>query len=253
VVALLPQSVSRVLYPRINEKLGETCCEKDLFRMIVIPTRIMGLVVAAAAGVAIIVMPVVYHRVLPKYLPGLASGQILVLLSIFRLTTANGVNFLIATNRQVLLCLFVIVSLCVGTIAAYASVKLGLGIEGLAASTGVSGLLLALMIWRSVFRGMGFVLRKQAEDIVKLYVPFILVLSLLGLGRLAVPGFLVEPSALTITYALGFMLILACILFMLPLTRRWAIEIFSLFRRTPMTAAVETISTEKIYPSRLTR
>jgi O-antigen/teichoic acid export membrane protein len=234
-VALLPQSISRVLYPRINEKLGETCRERDLFRMIVIPTRIMGLVVAAMAGVAIIVMPVVYHRVLPKYLPGLASGQILVLLCIFRLTTANGVNFLIATNRQVRLCLFVIVSLCVGIAAAYASVRLGFGIEGLAASTGTSGLLLALLVWRSVFCGMGFTFRKQAEETVKLYVPFLLVLSVLGFGRLVAPGFLVQASKLTIPYALGFALIFTFILFLLPLTRRWTMEVLSLFRRMSLT------------------
>jgi O-antigen/teichoic acid export membrane protein len=233
--ALLPQSISRVLYPRINEKLSETCCERDLFRMIVIPTRIIALVLAATAGVAVIVMPVVYHRVLPKYLPGLASGQILLLLCVFRLTTTNGVNFLIATNRQVRLCLFVIVSLCVGTAAAYASVRLGLGIEGLAASTGVSGLLLALLVWRSVFCGMGFTFRKQVEEIVKLYVPFVLGLSVLGFGILAVPGFLVQASALTIPYALGFAVIFTCALFVLPLTKRWTIEILSLFRRMSLT------------------
>jgi hypothetical protein len=165
----------------------------------------------------------------------LASGQILLLLCVFRLTTTNGVNFLIATNRQVRLCLFVIVSLCVGTAAAYASVRLGLGIEGLAASTGVSGLLLALLVWRSVFCGMGFTFRKQVEEIVKLYVPFVLGLSVLGFGILAVPGFLVQASALTIPYALGFAVIFTCALFVLPLTKRWTIEILSLFRRMSLT------------------
>lgn len=236
-VALLPQSISRVLYPRINEKLGETGREKDLFRIILIPTRIIGLVIAAGAGVAVIVMPLVYRWLLPKYGPGLVSGQILVLLCIFRLSMTNGVNFLIATNKQLRLCFFVIASLCVGTAAAYASVKIGLGIEGLAASTGVSGLLLALMIWNSVFGSMGLALRKRAEEIVKLYIPFVLALSLLGLGCLILPGFMVRAGVLTVPYALGFLLILSSILFLLPMTKRWAIEILSLFRRTQATTA----------------
>jgi len=243
--ALLPQSISRVLYPRINEKLGETGCEKDLFRMIVIPTRIIGLVLAATVGAAVIVMPVVYHRLLPRYLPGLASGQILVLLCIFRLSMTNGVNFLIATNKQVRLCFFVIVSLCVGTAAAYAAVRLGLGINGLAASTGVSGLILALLVWRSVFHGMGFTFRKQVEETVKLYVPFALVLLVLGIGLLVAPGFLVQSSALTIPYALGFALIFTCILFILPMTRRWAMEILSLFRpKAVSTGSVRIVPSE---------
>ena len=141
VFALLPQSISRVLYPRINEKRGETCRDEDLFGIIVTPTRIVGSVLAAASGAAAVVMPSIYHM-LPKYTPGLASGQILLLLCIFRLTTTNGVNFLVATNRQGRLCSFVIASLFVGIAASYASVKLRLGIEGLAASTGVSSLLL---------------------------------------------------------------------------------------------------------------
>ena len=244
VVGLLPQSISRVLYPRINEKLGETGCEKDLFRMIVIPTRIIGLVLAATAGAAIIVMPIVYNRVLPKYLPGLASGQVLLLLCMFRLTTTTGVNFLIATNRQVRLCLFVIVGLCMGAAAAYVSVRLGLGIEGLAGSTGISGLLLSFLVWGSVFRSMGFSPRKRAEEIVKLYVPYLLMLLLLVVGRLLIPGFFIQTSLLSIIYAISFALILTCIVFALPLTRRWMTEILSLFRFMPTAILDPTVPSE---------
>jgi O-antigen/teichoic acid export membrane protein len=237
VILLLPQSISRVLYPRINEKLGETSREEDLFRIVVFPTRVLGLAIAGVIGVTVIFMPFVYHLI-PKYLPGLAATQILLVLSFFRFSTANGVNFLIATNRQNWLCLLVLASTCIAVIASYGAVRLGFGIEGLAVSTCFSGLFLTLFVWRSVFAGMGFAFSKQLEEIMKLHVPFMLLLILLGFGILVSPQFLLQTTMFGIVYAVIFTLIYSCILFALPLTRQWINEIFIMFRR----AFISTVS-----------
>jgi O-antigen/teichoic acid export membrane protein len=230
VILLLPQSISRVFYPRINEKYGETSRADDLFRIVILPTRIMGLTLAGGIGVAVVIMPFVFH-LLPKYLPGLAATQILLAISYFRFSVANGVNFLIATNRQSRLILLVLASLCVGVAAAYGAVKLGLGIEGLAASTCLSGLFLTLAVWQSVFVGMGFGSLRRWEEISKLYVPLMVMLVLLGAGLLVIPQFLKQASVFSIVYAMVYAATYAGVVLALPLTRHWTTEMLSIVFR----------------------
>jgi O-antigen/teichoic acid export membrane protein len=232
VMVLLPGSISRVLYPRISEKLGEAASEKELFRLVIVPSRFLGLALPAAIGSLVIVLPLVY-RLLPKYLPGLASAQILVLLAFFRLGISNGVNFLIATNKQIVLCLYVLSSLFVGALTSYLAVRFGHGIDGIAVSTGISGLFLALLVWRSVFKGMGFTLQRQVAEITKLYSPFIMMLVVLGLSFLIFPQLFVQTGILVIVYAAVFIIAFSCALFVVPSQRQFMIEILGVIRRQP--------------------
>lgn len=238
VMFLLPQSISKVLYPRINEKLGETAHKEDLYHIVILPTRILSLFLSGVIGVAVIFMPFVYHM-LPKYVPGLVAGQILLVASVVRLTTVNGVNFLIATNRQNQLVLLVLSSLCVGVIAAYGAVRIGWSIEGLAVSTFISGAFLTLFVWRSVFADMGFSLSRQFIEITKLQVPFFVLLIILGFGILVVPRFLVQPTIFSMVYALIFAIIYGSVILAVPLTRQWTTDVLILLRR----AMTRTIST----------
>lgn len=231
VMFLLPKAISKVLYPRINEKLGETARVEDLFRIVILPTRILNLFLSGVIGIAVIFMPFVYHLV-PKYLPGLAAGEILLVLSTIRLSTANGVNFLIATNKQKQLCLLGLGSLCIGVIAAYGAVWSGWGIEGLAVSTFVSDSFFALFMWRSVFEGMGFASSKQWREIVKLQVPFLVMLIILGFGILVAPQFLTHTTKFSIAYAVIFAIIYAAMIFITPMTRQWGTEVVTVLRGT---------------------
>lgn len=247
-LVLLPGSISKVLYPRISEKLGEAASEKDLLRLVVLPTRILGLILPAAIGSIIIALPLVY-RLLPKYLPGLASAQLLVLLSFFRLGIPTGVNFLIATNRQTVLCLFVSASLLVGGLTSYLAVRLGLGIEGIAISTGFSGLFLALLVWRFVLERMRFTLYEQLLEIVKLYLPFMLMLLVLGLGTLISPQLFAQAK---ITYmfvhVIAFILVFSCTLIVFPATRKPLAEIIGAILRPPVRTSGAAVGPQSSEP-----
>jgi len=230
VMSLLTASISKVLYPRISEKLGESASEKELFGLVIVPSRLLGLILPLAIGPMVIALPLIY-RILPKYLPGLASAQILVLLAFFHLGISNGVNFMIVTNRQILLCLYVLASLCVGVSAAYFAVIFGFGIEGIALSTGISGLCLALLMWRAVFKGMGFTLYEQLAEVMKLYLPFISTLLILGLGGLVFPQLFTQSSILmTLVFGTAFILIFSFSLFVLPVTRKMMTEMLGIIR-----------------------
>lgn len=231
VMFLLPSSISRVLYPSINQKLGEASREGDLYRIVIFPARSLSLIMAGVVGAAVILMPVVY-QIVPKYIPGLAAGQILMALSVMRLSTVNGVNFLIATNRQKKLYLLVLGSLGVGLAAAYGAVRIGWGIEGLAASTFFSGSFFTLFVWRLVFSSMGFTSSKQVKEIVKLQIPFLLLLILLGSGFLVVPYFLSQTTLFSIVYALIYITMYGSIIYALPVTRKWATEIMLMLHRS---------------------
>lgn len=241
IVMLFPQSISRVLYPKINEKLGATSQETDLFRIVMVPTRFMNLVFSGVVGVLVIFMPIAYH-LLPKYLPGLVSGQILLLMCIFRLSLTNAINFLIANNRQYLICFFVIASLCVGFIASYGAARLGLGIDGLAASTCISGLLLSFLIWQVVFKSMGFLPLGQLIEIGKLHAPCIVMLLAVGTVMLISPQSQAESCLVLIGRAAIFILLFCGGLFILPLTRQWVVEILGILRGTPVTPAGQALA-----------
>jgi O-antigen/teichoic acid export membrane protein len=226
VIYLLPQSISRVFYPRMNEKLGEISNEKELYRVTVFPTRMMGICLSGIIGIALIFMPIIYNM-LPKYLPGLAAGQILLLVSMFRLIMTNGINFLNATNRQNRLCLMVFISLFVSVISSYSAVEVGYGLAGLAVSTGVSGLFLFVLVWQSVFACMGFNATEQCWEIFELLVPFFVMATILSAGWLMIPRFLSQTDLSVFMYALEVFFAYSACIVICPLTRRWTIDIIS--------------------------
>ncbi len=230
IIILIPQAVNRVLFPKINEKVGENSNEKELFRIIIIPTQILNLILPLIIGILLPISPIIYYKILPKYGPGLASAQILLLWSFFRLMIGNGVNFLIAKNKQNLLVGYVVISLICNVAVSIVLVKYGFNIEGIALSTGVSGALLASLIWKSVFKHMGYSIFNQWKEIFHLYLPFLVFLGLIIFLSMIVPEFLKVSGMISLLHILLLIGLFLTASFAIPALNRRIKELYYLAR-----------------------
>ncbi|MEK7802654.1 MAG: oligosaccharide flippase family protein, partial [Pseudomonadota bacterium] len=122
-IVLIPQAISRVLYPKVNEMIGKNAGTDAIFDTVVFPARILSLLLPLMIGIVVLASPFVYHRLLPKYAPGLASAQILFIGSFFRFCIGNGANFLIASDKQKSLLGYVSASIIVGLITSLLLVR----------------------------------------------------------------------------------------------------------------------------------
>ena len=91
-VALLPQAISQVVYPKMSEEYGRTGRVRPLVRMAVWPTLVNVAVTLVAVGAGWILMPPVVKFLLPKYVEGIPAAQwALVATAFMALTPVNSV------------------------------------------------------------------------------------------------------------------------------------------------------------------
>ena len=105
---LLPEAINQVLYPSVNEKYGETSRATDLIPLVLDPARIMSLVLPFLASGFVLLLPLVFAFVVPKYIPGLPAAQILMVGALFSGLTRGGANLLISVNKQRILLVLVL-------------------------------------------------------------------------------------------------------------------------------------------------
>jgi O-antigen/teichoic acid export membrane protein len=184
-IVLIPMVLGRVLYPKVNEEVGKNTNRDGLNQYVLVPAQGLGLVVPFLIGTLIILTPELYRIFFPKYIRGIASAQILLVGVYFICLIRTGVNYLVAINKQNKVLGFVMMSLCLNIAASVALVKLGLSIEGISIGTAVSGLVLAVLIWKSVFVNLAYARHKQYRELGYLIVPF-LICAILSVGLLAI-------------------------------------------------------------------
>jgi teichuronic acid exporter len=229
-VVLLPVTLSRVLYPRVNEKIGQTAQEQHLRSLIMIPSQALSILIPTVIGLLVIASPVVYKRLLPKYSAGLTSAQILLLGSFFMCIVRTGANFLIATNRQSVVLRYILTSLTINILGNILLARLGYGIEGIAFGSSVSACVLATLVWLAVFKHLGSGRTVQMRELADLYLPYLLMLSLLALYEILVPGVFADPSPHLAVLSVTFVLMFSMILYMIPTVRVRSMGIFGLLK-----------------------
>jgi O-antigen/teichoic acid export membrane protein len=225
---LIPQAVGQVLYPKINEGIGNNANPKEMRLLVVTSAHALSIFLPAVIGALILIAPAIFHHVFPKYVPGLGSAQILILGSFFICLVRNGVNFLIATDRQYLLLKYVAISLITTVIGNLVLIRLGMGIEGIAISTAFSGALLTSLVWKSVFRGMGCDVRGQWKEIFDLYLPYIVLIALLGVPIMLIPGLLCLTDVGSFWHTAVFLGLYSGLVLLIPPLRQRLKEIYHL-------------------------
>ena len=176
-LAVIPVSAGRVLYPRISEELGRGSDKAMLEGLVMKPTLALATFIAPLIGLGVTVLPKLYEVFFPKYLPGVVSAQILLVGFFFTCQFRNGLNYLLAANRQRLVLFFSFISVVVSVLLQVGLVKAGFGISGIALGTACAGLLLTVLIWYTTLSDLGYGLRNIGLGFVKLYSPFVTLLT----------------------------------------------------------------------------
>ena len=180
-VALLmqiPSAVNRVFYPKINESIGKGLDKKALSKLVIMPAQVLSLIVPLVMGALTLMLPLIYEIFFPKYIPGIISAQIIILGSFFLCLVGNGANFLIAHNKQGVLFLIVLISSFFNVLFAISLIKIGLNIEGIAISTIAAAVILTTLVWKTVLKYLGYSIHDILKGMIKLYLPFLVVLGL---------------------------------------------------------------------------
>jgi len=134
----VPFSVGFVLYPTMLEKLGATGRHEELGRYLFRPTALTSALVAVLAGIAWVCFEPVVAWVLPEYLPGVSAAKILVLAVFFWSIAVQFNNFLIAVDRRRPILIALGGSIAAAALIGGATVKMGLGIAGVAGAVTIA-------------------------------------------------------------------------------------------------------------------
>jgi len=230
IIVLIPFAVGSVLYPKVSEGVGKNLRKEDMELLVITPAQALSLFLPAAIGVLILLSPVIYHKVFPKYVNGLLSAQILLLGAFFSCLIRTGVNFLVANNKHLQVILYVAISLITVVATSISFVKMGFDIEGIALGTALSGMVFTTLIWKAVFKYFGYNLTDQFKKLFNLYAPFFLLLGLLGIFMLAKPGLLVNNGYSVMALAVIFMALLIAIIIASPPFNNTSRKIFRLIK-----------------------
>jgi O-antigen/teichoic acid export membrane protein len=219
-VILIPDAISRVLYPKFSERLGKKSDAHEMRDLLFYPAHLLSFAVPLALGVLVIICPFVFRRYLPAYLPGLHAAQILILGSFFLCMIRNGLYFLISLGQQNKLIVYFLFSLAISISASFVLIQHGFNIEGIAFSAGLAGAILTTLIWMSVLKHMEYPLQERWCQLFSLYCPYMVMMVLL-FGFIAVePDFLKMTGPASCVYILLLTAVLLLMIFRVPFFSR---------------------------------
>jgi O-antigen/teichoic acid export membrane protein len=227
---LVPQAMNRVLYPRINMAMGQQSHAFEISKLVIYPVRILSITTPLLIGVLIIMLPLIYNCIFPKYIPGVTAAQILLLSIFFVGLSGNGINYLIANNKQMQLLAQVTICLAVNAITAFLMVRMGYGIEGIAISTCIAAIILASLIWTTVFDKLGYTTVDKWKELLSLCLPIIALIALVGTMKLFLPSLLDSKDEMTIVYALILTTAYAVVIAFVPPLKRSSRELIQFIR-----------------------
>ena len=229
-MVLIPRTVNRVLYPRINEEMGKNTGVPQLAKFVISPVRILSLFIPLFIGSLIIILPTVYKFVFPKYYQGMPSAQILLIGFFFASLIGNGTNYLIAKNKQRIIFIFVLICLIFNVASAIYLVSIGLSIVGVAVSTCLTSALLATLIWRLALQYLEYNTLEQWRGIAEIYSPIFLMAFLFFIYLTIFPEFIRSTGIMSLVYSLIFSITYLLVIIFLPPFNKKCREIYDLFK-----------------------
>jgi O-antigen/teichoic acid export membrane protein len=170
--AIVPNTIGRVLYPRINAQIGAKSEVVDLRQTVVTPACSIALILPIAQIVMFYAIPFAYNDLLPKYKTGLICCQILIVGAFFVGLIRNGANYLIAADLQLSMMKYAVGSVMINAGISLCLVYCGLGINGIAIATSSGSALLATLIWKRVFRELNCARNQEISIASGFYLPF---------------------------------------------------------------------------------
>jgi len=219
ILGLLPSVVGRVLYPKVSKQFGSPADPQSMRTLVLAPTLALAALLANLQLMILAAMPLVYSQLLPKYQPGLAAGQILLLGSFFLCLLRNGANYLIATHKERVFLIYLLLTLLFNVVADVSLVKVGWGLEGVALGTSLAGLLLNTLVWRRVVIDLGYDPSEVWPKVLGFYWPLIALVGAIVCVRLIHVPFLKQFDALSVFLCLGVLFLVNGFLYFSPMYR----------------------------------
>ena len=102
----------------------------------------------------------------------MVCAQILIFGAFFVGMIRNGANYLIASDMQMRLLKYVIISVAANAAGSILLARLGFGINGIAVATSLASALLASLVWRRVFVELGYARENRMALYAGFYLPF---------------------------------------------------------------------------------
>jgi O-antigen/teichoic acid export membrane protein len=240
-LVLIPMVLGRVLYPKVNEEIGKNAGQTELLSYVIMPAQALAILLPVIIGTIVIAIPDLYRLLFAKYVPGILSAQVLLLGAYFVCLIRSGVNYLVAIDRQNRVLAYAAASLVVNVGLSVALVKLGFGILGISMGMALSGAVLATLLWKSVFKQLGYTFKKQVAGVYNLYLPFLICCALIGLAAWAMRP---APQAFGVLIRSGcaalFLILYGLAVATIPPLNSWTKALFG--RIKPIIMPVRTVS-----------
>jgi O-antigen/teichoic acid export membrane protein len=150
VLQILPEALSRVVNPRLNEKMGESSDPSEVARLVWEPAKSLSWMLPLCFGVLVFFIGPLYGWLFKEYLPGVETAMIQVLAASLVALIPMGTDFLVAIHQQRKLLLVIPTSLGLNLLGNYTIVKMGFGIGGIATITLFTNGLVACYLWNRV-------------------------------------------------------------------------------------------------------
>jgi O-antigen/teichoic acid export membrane protein len=171
-ISYLPIAINQVMYPKFGERYGATDDPKSLAGFVRVTTlgtaHAMGLVL----GAAFIALPVI-TILLPKYLPGIPAARILFAGFYFISLLGPSANLLLTINRQVQYLVGMGAAITLEVVLNGLALAYGLGLEGVAVTTGIVYAICAFGIIGYAVRGfLAYNWRQFGAMVRKLLLPY---------------------------------------------------------------------------------
>ena len=235
---LFPQVIGRVLYPKVNESVGKEAGKSEIDLIVIVPTRALSLFTSAISMIFIICLPVIYRDIFTKYYPGLLSAQVLIMGISFLCIIRGGINYLVSTNRHYSILYYMVICVSINIILNYIFVKIGLNIFGVSLSTVISGLVLSALIWNCVFINMTYSKRDAFIEILKLFLPIIIMLFIVLPILTIAPLWMLHSYAAVVLLSFLAMIIYSIMVYNISFLNCWIKEIIIIFKNKINTSLV---------------
>jgi O-antigen/teichoic acid export membrane protein len=204
--------------------VGKKTSKEELSDLILFPTQSMCLIIPVGLGFLLFFTPLIYQYIFPKYLPGIHSAQILLYGAFFVCIIKNGVNYLVALNKQTEVFVYVIISLLISVLATFSAIKMNFSIEGVAFGTILGSLSLTTMVWISVFKNLGHTLSARFLKIGQLYTPFFLISGITILLIILIKNHF-SLYSIVLNYIV-FIILYILLVLSIPYLRTWSLNLF---------------------------
>lgn len=204
----LPNSISVVVVSNLHEKFGENEDPRAFASFLLNADLVFSRLMPVVIGAAFFIVPPVIERILPKFAGGIPALRLLVAGTYFMTLGQNYSQFLYAVKKHMAFLAIYPVSTLSAAALVMGAIRLGWGIEGVAAAVVAAGAIQFTLVYAYSAR-MAYPAAKAAGHYAGLLIKFALMAALLfGLGRwqpagAAMPDTLLRLLVLCAVYAPG--------------------------------------------------